>query len=106
MVTHLEDRVTDPPIEDDDTRWGRQVDLAGTEYFSVVIDPIDAKEAAEGGIAELMRLPAKILADVMFKEMGEQLWFEPRIALWGPSIADYDDDEPVVGVRCTIVGFA
>lgn len=104
MVTHVEQRTGDPPAEDEDQRWGRQVDLAGTEYFSVVIDPMDAKETADGGIRELMGLPAALLAEVIFKEMEEELWFQPSIVLWGPSITDYDEDEPVVGVRCTMIG--
>ena len=105
MVTNLEQqRTADPPAQDEDTRWGRQVDMAGTEYFSVVIDQVDAKETADGGIRELMGLPAPILAEVIFREMEEELWFQPETVLWGPSITDYDDDEPVVGVRCTMIG--
>ena len=38
-----------PPDDGSVELWGRQVDLAGTEYFSVVVDPMDAKEVCDGG---------------------------------------------------------
>lgn len=106
MTTAIETPVNTPTGGGDDTElWGRQVDLAGVEYFSIVVDPIDAKEEFEGGIAEMMTVPADKLGEILFSSMGEELWFKPYYVLWGPSIADYDDDEPVVGVRCTMIGY-
>ena len=98
------DRGAAAPPAETEALWGRQVDLAGAEYFSVVIDPMDAKEACDGGIAELMAMPPDVLAETLFHEVEEEQWFKPTHVLWGPSVADYDDDEPVVGVRCTMVG--
>ena len=94
-----------PPDDGDVELWGRQVDIAGTEYFSVVVDPMDAKEACDGGIAEMMAMSPAILAELLFRGAEEEQWFTPLHVLWGLSIADYDDDEPVIGVRCTMVGY-
>ena len=93
------------PPADTDERWGRQVDMAGVEYFSVVIDPMDAKDTVDGGIRELMGMSPDMLANVIFAHVDEELWFRPSYVLWGPAVADYDDDEPIAGVRCTMIGF-
>ena len=104
VIKEVEERKT-PTDDEEDVRWGRQVDLAGQEYFSIIVDPIDAKDACDDGILGLMSMPPDVLTETLFSVVEEEVWFKATHVLWGPSIADYDDDEPVVGVRCTMVGF-
>ena len=104
---HEQDGVKSSDIKDliDETgKWGRQVDLAGMEYFSVVIDPVDAVEYTVGGICGLMQMPVDQLTETLFEHQNEIPWFRPMYVLWGQAVSVYDDDD-LAGIRCTIMGY-
>ena len=84
--------------------WGRKVDLAGVEYFSIVIDPIDGVDYSEDGICGLMQMPVDVLTETLFGQQEESIWFRSMYVLWGQAISAYDDDD-MVGIRCTIIGY-
>ena len=102
MTTAQRNTVAGGP--DAPAKWGRNVDLAGYEFFSILIDPQEAAELHGDGVCGLMQMPPDVLTDVLFDAQGETAWFTPQHVIWGLSLIEYDDDDGL-GVRCSILGY-